>query len=600
MTLPLGLNARAWGEEPDEARAAAFGAGPWTAVLTPYGVEQVEYQGLPVSPRIFFSVRDERWRSPEILLDWKSDGTRAPTPTAVLSGRVAGQPIAVRGRVSVSDDALRIAFALEVESDVEVARAGPCVLFEPPPPGAVITTDRQSDGVCTVSEVIAPRPVVSAFTHLVIPVRDALLAVELTGASYEMEDQRNWGDATLKVYCPPLDVARPLRLGPGTPRDFTLTFRIERASAQCTPRLHRPSTQVKSDDVVLGARVVQRPSLGLTHPGGPLDDATLSQIATVAPAFLHLLVDLSAPNWADTLRFDLAVAASLSAPAVLTVECSDEGALAALADQCAGAVDVAFVFRPHEATTAEVLAEHARTAFAGSGIRVGGGSRGHYASINVAGKVPDAVEVVAIPIAGAAHDDDRRSLTTGPTSFPALVASARRLAPGREIYLGPVGLAPTFDSWSPPTVAAPVREAWDWGHRRHATSFGAAWAIAAYAALAPLGVERICIAGTVGARGLGHLSADRFVPYPLLSALQQLSALGSGPVAALQPGRRVAGLATPERALLGVMTDEPWMPDSRWPAVIASATVDPPCRRPDGRIESPDVVTMGHGSGASA
>lgn len=79
--------------------------------------------------------------------------------------------------------------------------------------------------------------------------------------------------------------------------------------------------------------------------------------------------------------------------------------------------------------------------FDGTGIRVGAGTRGHFASLNLAGRVPDAAEVVGVSLAAAAHDDDRRALTTGLGSYRQIFGQVRRMAGDREIYAGPMGWA---------------------------------------------------------------------------------------------------------------------------------------------------------------
>ncbi|MDA8290138.1 MAG: hypothetical protein M0Z33_00410 [Actinomycetota bacterium] len=590
-----------------------FASGGWTMLLTGHGLEEVAYRGHVVSPRVFFSVRDESWRSPEIPITYGLPvglpGGRPPTApdaTGTFAGRVAGHPLAVSGSVQVTGHALRVAFGLEVESAVDVARAGPCVLHAPPAPGAPISTGPPGGETSVPAPSgISARPVVSGFHRLHLPADGVDVTVELDGATYEMEDQRNWGDATFKSYCPPLSEERPLRLAPGSPVSFTVTLSTE---VRATAPGRNPLADAEVGDVAdlcVGSPVATLPPIGLTHPGGPLDDATLARIAETGPAYVHLLVDLADEEWVDRLRCDLEVARQLAGRAVLTVDCprGRETLLPALASACSGVADAAFLFARDEPVTSDRLAETARRALDGSGVRVGAGTRGHFASLNIAGRVPDAAEVVGVALTGAAHDDDRRAITTGPASYAAIVAEARRIAAGRDLYLGPVGLAPTFDSWPPRDAALPVRAAWDGPHRRHASRFGATWAVAAYAALAASGPARVCLAGTVGGRGVGAVVDGRFRPHPVHAALARIAALGPGPYAALPPGRSVAGLIGLYDGLVAVMGESGWrVPSTSGGRPVGARTVLRPAVLParDAVVAGPDLVALSWGDGRSA
>jgi len=592
--------AAAWGERPAESSALPFSSGGWTMALTGHGLEHVTYEGHVVAPRIFFSVRDESWHSPEIPLSYAFRANPAPPDARAatggqvsVAGRVAGLPLAVSGTVAVLGRSLRVTFELVVEARVDVARAGPCVLHEPPEVGAVISAGPPLSEISVlVPAHISARPIVSGFHRLRLPADGAIVTIEFDGGTYETEDQRNWGDATFKSYCPPVSVERPLRLAPGRRAAFGATLLVEDAAPGAVRRAPVAVGATPGDLAELGAciPVAKPPPIGLTHPGGELDGTALSRIAEVRPAFVHLLVDFEDDDWSVRLRRDLDVAKQLAGCAVLTVDCprGREAQLARLASACSGVADTVFPFGSEEPITSDRLADAGRRAFEGSGIRVGAGTRGHFASLNVAGRVPDAAEVVEVALAGAAHDDDRRALTTGPASFAAILADARRIAAGRELYLGPVGLAPTFDSWSPPGAALGVRAAWDGAHRRHASRFGAAWAVAAYAALAPLGPARVCLAGTVGGRGVGVLAGGRFHPHPLHAALARLAAMGPGPYAALPPGRRVAGLVGTGGGLVAAMTDEAWTPprSARGRPVTATSVLGAT------RGAGPDVVVL--------
>jgi hypothetical protein len=412
-----------------------------------------------------------------------------------------------------------------------------------------------------------------------------------------MEDQRNWADATLKSYCPPLAGPLPLHLGAGQSIGYELRFTAE-GRADVAPRRARIDS-IDLDPAPSRGVPAALPGLGMTHPGGRLPDEVVARLAEARPAFVHLLVDLGEDTWPSTLREDLSLVGPLCPGAVVTVDCPADrwDQLAMLGELGHGVIDTAFVFDQTSPITSPELAEAARLALDGSSIRVGAGTRGHFASLNLAGEVPEAAQVVAVALAAAAHDDDRRALTSGLESLAQIISQLRQLAGERELYVGPVGFAPTFDSWSPVGAGLSLRRAWDAAHHRHPTRFGGAWSLAALAALTPLGVPRVCLTGTVGGRGAGRVGEHGFEDYPILSLLRLLAEEGPGPYDTVLPGGRVGGLLGSDRAILAVMADAPLIlgrtPGSMPGRIAATFTPgEQSTSASDGVLASPDVVVV--------
>jgi hypothetical protein len=352
-----------------------------------------------------------------------------------------------------------------------------------------------------------------------------------------------------------LSVPRPLRLGAGQSLPFAVRLTTDGTVATNTRAVpvvsSRPSVAALSTTV----ETYPLPAIGLTHSGGALAPPVVELLGEIRPAFLHLLIELGKDNWATDLEDEVRLARRLGADVVVTIDCPPGARpeLGAVAEIGGGSIGTAFLFGSGSAVTSVALADEGRRRFEGTGVKVGAGSRGHFASLNQDRRVPDAAEVICVALAAAAHDDDRRALTTGLGSYPNIVRQLRRLAGDREIFVGPVGFAPTFDSWSPPGHGVGVRDAWTWGHPRQATAFGAAWTVASIAALVPLRPTRVCIAA--GATGKSDRSTAG--AYPNLSALGLLGPLRGGPVGVVSSGERLAGLSGKDATILALMADDP-------------------------------------------
>ncbi len=133
------------------------------------------------------------------------------------------------GTLSVEEGARACRFAFEGQAlrDMEVCRVG-LVLLHPVESliGSTLTAKSpDSTEQRLVGEDIAPQPIIAGvpsgmtepFTELRIEREDfGTLKLEFAGDLFEIEDQRNWGDASFKTYCTPLRRGFPFLLKAGT------------------------------------------------------------------------------------------------------------------------------------------------------------------------------------------------------------------------------------------------------------------------------------------------------------------------------------------------------------------------------------------------
>jgi len=125
---------------------------------------------------------------------------------------------------------------------------------------------------------------------------------------------------------------------------------------------------------------------------------------------------------------------------------------------------------PSEATPPALLSA-ARRAFPGA--RIGGGSDLDFAELNRSPPPADALDVLAYAICPQVHATDERSIVETLEAQPATVRTARALAPGAAVAVGPVVLS---RAGSDPRAGTP---------------FFAAWLLGSIAALATAGAASI-------------------------------------------------------------------------------------------------------------
>ncbi|WP_218038855.1 hypothetical protein, partial [Acrocarpospora pleiomorpha] len=216
--------------------------------------------------------------------------------------------------------------------------------------------------------------------------------------------------------------------------------------------------------------------MSVDRPGSPFPRMSPGSAHAVPPStgssdllgvasFLHGTVDLGTSGWRREL--DRLVAAEL--PLTLSAVCSAPGQLATLRDAWpTSGGGTLLVFDRAHGTPGELAAE-ARHAFAGTPVRIGGGSRAHFAELNRAEDFPaDLLDLVAFPIAAQAHHADEASIRETLRVHPLVVRQAAEH--GRPVFAGPVGLLPSFG------FAAP-------GDKSPSALFRAAWMVGALSAL---------------------------------------------------------------------------------------------------------------------
>ena len=204
----------------------ALNAGPFTLGFEAGDIRSVSIGDREVVRRIYGAVRDRFWGTvPGRIRDLRVAERQSGFEIAYCSEHVA-DPIdfAWNARIEGHEDGTIVFdFAGLARSTFHRNRIGLCVLHpirECAGRRALVTSVTG-----TVSEVVFPAHVaieqpVSGFSSLrrleyeVEP--GCSVELEFEGDTFEMEDQRNWIDASFKTYSTPLSFPRPIEISAGT------------------------------------------------------------------------------------------------------------------------------------------------------------------------------------------------------------------------------------------------------------------------------------------------------------------------------------------------------------------------------------------------
>lgn len=532
----------------------ALRAGPLSAVLEAGQLRDVRWHGVLVLRGLAYLLRDAGWGTLPVAVSGL-DVEEAPGRFRVTYEAEARGPSGrLRFRMAIEGTAegtLSCEAAARALTDFTTNRVGFVVLHPDAAAGLPLRV-RHPDGSAddtAFPRLIAPhQPAfdIVGLSHAPAPGVTAELAFE--GGVWEMEDQRNWSDASFKTYVRPLALPFPYVIPEGAEDRQAVRLRLagvpgavraasaRRPLAAAIPPLWlrvAPGALPEPPDLPLGRGLVLR----LDRAGeAPRADA----LALAARRGLRVAVEAVLP-----LRDPEAEArALLAALAGHPVEALLLAARRDLQTRPTGLPD-------GEAPLADLVAAVRAGGFAG---RVGTGAAAYFTELNR--NPPPPADLAFFGVNPIVHAADEASVVETLEALPAILESARALLPGVPLWPGPLALPAFVNPYGPGLVETDglTRTTLAARDPRHGALFGAAHLVGALAAVLPFS-EAVA---PLHLNGPGGIAGPGGAPLPLAFVLAEVAAAegargleGPGPASlAWESGGRRA-------ALLANLSDEP-------------------------------------------
>ncbi|WP_193105509.1 hypothetical protein [Brachybacterium sp. FME24] len=470
--------------------------------------------------------------------DWQTASPHEVTADATDSSLTVGIRIAQRGisltgtvRVEVEGDRLTVTFTADIDRDSLTNRTGLVVLHPPRLAGSELAVGR-TDGTelpMRFPMAISPHQPARNIVSLSWADHGTAFHLGLEGDVFEMEDQRNWSDASYKTYNRSLDEPFPYVLATG-----------ERILQRVVLTAGAPAPQ---DDLLPDATPAVT-ALELT-PGGPFPLIAVGASTAPSPgpsapdpitSHRHVEIDLTDPAWPAALR-----RAQLGAEDLSVMLVSPDRVDPTLLSEAAGALTAGVPLRWVGITSAvshvsePALVTALRTALPATAPIVGG-ARSHFTELNrewdrVGHSEMDGLVVASTPLF---HTDETDQLIEAVAMQRLIAQDLSGRASGLPVHIGPVTLRPRFNNvaTSPPPRPHRADLAEGYGAQRtgsedprQASPELAAWTIASAAALAIPGVASLTYFEEWGPRGLRTPDG---ADLPVRDALAALTALQGG------------------------------------------------------------------------
>ncbi len=556
----LDRNIALFGTDQPIAAPRVIEAGRLTLELDDGALRRITFDGIEVLRAVAFLIRDVNWGTyqPEIanLQIQEESGAFQVEYDAVC----ADDSQAFRYHASITytaDDGLLFSVAGQAQGPFHTNRLGFIVLH--PLAGVAgepvdITHVDGTSARSTFPRHISPGQPIFAIRALRHQVRPGVWATcTMTGDAYEMEDQRNWTDASFKTYIRPLSEPLPYTVGPEEKVVQTIALTFEAAAAS-------PGTAQSAGDIALSynpATAGVMPDIGLAISP---DIALASQdviplLRRLGPQFLVCGYDPRSgtdplPHYRQlSEKIDAAVTLELALPAQDTPAAEASATAAALA--AAG-------LRPQAVTVCPApllksyqpdaiwpdlppLAEYyaaARAAFPHAAI--GGGMLNYFTELNRCWPASADIDYITHTTCATVHDAGDRAVMETLEALPYVIETTKAKLSMPDYRIGPSAIGMRQNPYGADVAANPDnrRVAMARQDPRHRGIFGATWTLAYTAAAARADITALTLAAPVGPFGVIHHpdwpapyydSTDGQELYPLFHVLAGLARAAGRP-----------------------------------------------------------------------
>jgi len=264
-----------------------------------------QHQGVELIRRIYVAVRDQNWGTVPNQVEHIHLHTQPHSFSTTFQVRNQADEIDFQWQGSISGESTephrgKLIFTMEGEalSDFYKNRIGICVLLPAHLAGTRVrcTKHPQFGGYIEkgrLPERISPHQPFLDFSSLEIDVAPSTtLSLTFEGDIFEMEDQRNWSDASFKIYSTPLRYPFPvlLRRGEKVKQKVTLTF--ETKAIPSSTVIHPPQQSPRIFVSLTPQKTL--PALGFNYNEGidRFHERAQRVLSRLKPS--HLRIDLDA------------------------------------------------------------------------------------------------------------------------------------------------------------------------------------------------------------------------------------------------------------------------------------------------------------------
>lgn len=506
--LALTGNVLCYGAPSPLPRAVPLVAGPLSLELEDGSLRSIFLGEREIVKQIYVAVRDPDWATVPghisgltilrdrnaFLIRFRSEHRLSPL-RFVWHGEIEGG----------KDGAIRFAMCGEAKTNFKRARIGICVLHPVDScaglPCQIERGDsRRKESARFPVSIDANAPVqgfhsMSGLHYEAAP--GIGLHFRFEGDLFEMEDQRNWTDASFKTFCTPLQLPIPVAVSKGTILEQSLSLRLTGVGkAHAKPRSRKKPVLLKLSGETSGNLAAI--GFGAASHLRSLKRREWQMISQLGPAHLRVDLDFEDVCWESRLELAVGDARKLRCPLLPALvnaprELAEDFLLRLAKYEIAAP---AWLLYPYS----DLLARQIKRKFPAA--KIGAGTNANFISFNENPPKGAYLDAASFAIHPQTHATDNRSVMETLEVQGRLVAKARELC-GKPIIVSPVTLKPRFNPDAAGVESGPKPgELPSQVDVRQMSLFAAAWTVGSVKYLSEAGAEQITYYETSGWRGL--------------------------------------------------------------------------------------------------
>jgi D-apionolactonase len=562
MPTQISDSIRLYGTDESVEAPRILQAGPLSAELDAGNLRHIRYHGREMIRAISFIVRDKNWGTyaPQIsqLEVQEMPGSFRVSYEAVIEGEFRYSAVII----GEADGSLSFSGTGNAISDFLTNRTG-FVILHP--------IDGVAGAACTVEHVdgrieemrfpllidpVQPMRDLRAITHEFSP--GLKVTCRMEGDTFEMEDQRNWTDASYKTYVRPLALPWPYTIAKGAAIDQRVTLSVSGSVPNIESKERRSS-------LVIGKPITgsSMPPLGIgLHPkdAGTIKE-NVAVIKEAAPAHIVCHYDPRLGHSHKDLKRMAEASKEIGAELWLefvipSVENFEED----IREAGRGAAELGNPFSTVMVSPApdlkctlpgspwppcpplEACYQAARKAFPGA--RIGGGMFSFFTELNRKKPPLDLLDLVTFTTVAIFHAGDDRSAMEGLESLPYLAKTVQSFIHDKPYHVGPSAIGLRMNPYGEAPMPNPrnIRQAMNGMDPRQRGLFGAAWSVGFVARFVKGGASALTLGGGTGEFGIAYAKQDYAQPwfdenggiYPVYHAIKGLAKLRGQPLLDLE------------------------------------------------------------------
>lgn len=354
-----------------------------------------------------------------------------------------------------------------------------------------IAPDQPAKNIRAISHEIAP----GVWAH-----------VRCEGDTFEMEDQRNWTDASFKTYCTPLEIPYPVKVVQGTRISHKVQISLRGDLSQLL-RDNQPTEEVTLSLVEGGQALHTLPGIGLqlSSQVDQLEAAQITRLKALNMDHLRVTLTPASDSFASVLEQASAQAKALGVSLQVGIQTSEKPA-----HELQRLADAIRITQPPVSAWLVLAADQEKFQLArqilGSVVpvsRIGTGEDTNFTELNRNRPVDSRVQMVSYGMNPQCHAIDIPTMVENLEIQADTVHSARQFVGDRPLLISPITLRVQQVRQAPLAGELPSNV-----DARQPSVFTAGWTLGSIKYLSQAGANSLTYYETVGWKGVMSAGGD--------------------------------------------------------------------------------------------